>query len=357
MSRALELAAAGRFTTHPNPRVGCVITRKGDVVGEGWHQAPGQPHAEINALRQAGQLARGGTLYVNLEPCCFQGRTPPCTDAIIKAGISRVVCAMEDPNPRVNGTGLSILQHAGIVVQVGPHSSQALRLNRGFVSRLTRGVPWVILKMAASLDGKSAMANGDSQWITQSTARQDAHQLRASSAAVLTGIGTILRDNPRMSARLTGITRQPLRVILDSRLTTPPDAAILSEPGEVLIMTSPEVVHQANRYVRENVEVIGCTMQGNHVDLRSVLFELGKREINELMLEAGPRLCGAMLAEGWVNEMVVYMAPDLLGANAQSMFQIPGLESLEDKVRLSFRDIRRLGRDVRLQLDVETGTS
>ncbi len=352
MGRALRLAQNGCFTSHPNPRVGCVITKDGMVVGEGWHQFAGEAHAEVHALRQAGKRAQGGTLYVNLEPCSIHGRTPPCTDAIIQSGIRRVVCAMADPNPRVNGTGISALRQAGILVQTGPNHQQALRLNRGFVRRMTQGIPWVTLKVAASLDGMSAMKNGESQWITGQDARRDAHRLRASSAAIITGIGTVLRDNPRMTVRIQGLKSQPLRVIMDSRLSTPLDAAILSGPGRVLILTAPEMIQDASSYPHENVEVHACPMQGDSMDLQEALRELGRREINEVMLEAGPRLGGAMLAQELVDELVIYMAPDLLGCHAKSMFQIPGLESLTDRLRLTFQDIRRIGRDVRLILAV-----
>ena len=352
MARALKLAERGVATSHPNPRVGCVITRNGVVVGEGWHRAAGEPHAEVNALRQAGRLARDGTLYVNLEPCCHQGRTPPCTDAIIRAGICRVVCAMEDPNPLVNRAGISALQHAGINVELGVARDQALYLNRGFVSRVTRGIPWVTLKIAVSLDGKTALASGESQWITSEEARRDAHRVRSASSAIVTGVGTVLRDNPRMTARMPGVERQPLRVILDSRLSTPVDAAILDEPGNVLILTSPESVVDADLYPKTNVEIMGCAMQGSSVDLQAVLEELGRRGINDLMLEAGARLSGSMLAQGLVDDLVVYMAPDLLGDAARGMFGIPGIESMQDKQKLRFRDLRQIGRDMRLVLDV-----
>ena len=355
MARALRLAEQGIATSHPNPRVGCVITRNGVVVGEGWHRFAGEPHAEVNALREAGRLAQDGTLYVNLEPCCHHGRTPPCTDAIIRAGISRVVCAMEDPNPLVNRAGISALQHAGIAVDVGVAHDRALHLNRGFVRRVTRGIPWVTLKIAVSLDGKTALASGESQWITSEAARQDAHRVRSASAAIVTGIGTVLRDNPRMTARLPDVERQPLRVILDSRLSTPVDAAILQEPGNVLILTNPECVSDADLYSQKNVEIMGCAMRGGSVDLRSVLEELGRREINDVMLEAGARLSGSMLAQGLVDDLVVYMAPDLLGDGARGMFGIPGIDSMPDKHRLSFRDLRRIGRDLRIVLDVVEG--
>ncbi|MGI9316293.1 MAG: bifunctional diaminohydroxyphosphoribosylaminopyrimidine deaminase/5-amino-6-(5-phosphoribosylamino)uracil reductase RibD, partial [bacterium] len=278
MARALKLAEKGVNTTHPNPRVGCVITRNGVLVGEGFHGFAGESHAEVNALKDAGRYASGGTMYVNLEPCCHHGRTPPCTDAIIKAGISRVVIAMNDPNPLVNRAGISALQKAGIFVESGINHERALWLNRGFVRRITLGVPWVTLKIAISLDGKTAMESGESQWITSEPARQDAHRVRAENSAILTGIGTVLRDNPRMTARLPEVERQPLRVILDSRLSTPPNAAILEPPGEVLIVTSPSETADSGLFSQKNVEVIGCSMTGGSIDLKQVMLELGSRE-------------------------------------------------------------------------------
>jgi diaminohydroxyphosphoribosylaminopyrimidine deaminase/5-amino-6-(5-phosphoribosylamino)uracil reductase len=259
---------------------------------------------------------------------------------------------MEDPNPLVNRAGISVLQHAGINVELGVARDQALYLNRGFVSRVTRGIPWVTLKIAVSLDGKTALASGESQWITSEEARRDAHRVRSASSAIVTGVGTVLRDNPRMTARMPGVERQPLRVILDSRLSTPVDAAILDEPGNVLILTSPESVVDADLYPQTNVEIMGCAMQGSSVDLQAVLEELGRRGINDLMLEAGARLSGSMLAQGLVDDLVVYMAPDLLGDAARGMFGIPGIESMQDKQKLRFRDLRQIGRDMRLVLDV-----
>lgn len=353
MAMALKLAEKGVNTTHPNPRVGCVITRNGVVVGEGYHRVAGEPHAEVHALKQAGKNARGGALYVNLEPCCHQGRTPPCTDAIIKAGIARVVIAMEDPNPLVHRLGIRALREAGIDVETGINQERAQWLNRGFSQRVTTGRPWVTLKLATSLDGKTAMQNGESQWITSEAARHNAHHMRAKSSAILTGIGTVLRDNPRMTARITGAEQQPLRVILDSRLSTPVDAAILEAPGNVLIITSPEHLADADMLQRKNVEVISCPLKGGAIDLTRMLNELGKREINFLMLEAGSRLCGGMLEQGLVNEVVVYMAPDILGSDARGMFRIAGLESIEDKLKLEFRDVRQVGRDMRLTMTVQ----
>ena len=354
MARALKLAEKGINTTHPNPRVGCVITQNGVVVGEGYHQVTDEPHAEVHALRQAGKYARGATLYVNLEPCCHHGRTPPCTDAIIKAGLARVVIAIEDRSPLVNRKGISALRNAGIEVHTGVNQKWATRLNRGFINRVTRGVPWVTLKIAASLDGRTAMANGESQWITSEEARQDAHRLRASSSAIITGIGTVLRDDPQMTARTDDVSRQPLRVILDRRLSTPEKSRILESEGDVLIMTSPEHVAEGEIYRQKNVEVIGCPLRHGSLDLTAAMRELGSREINSLMLEAGSRLCGSMLAARLVDEMVIYLAPNLLGADARGMFEIPGLESIQDKHCFHFSDVRQVGRDLKLTLQRET---
>lgn len=352
MARALKLADKGINSTHPNPRVGCVITRNGVIVGEGYHKQAGQPHAEAQALKQADKLASGATLYVNLEPCCHHGRTPPCTDAIIKADISRVVIGIEDPNPLVNGAGIAALKMAGIAVDSGINQQRASSLNRGFIKRITSGRPWVTLKIAASLDGKTAMANGESQWITSEAARKDAHKMRAASSAILTGVGTVLRDDSAMTARLDGVERQPLRVILDSRLNTPVNAQILNQDGMVLIITDPNEVGDAGLYPQNNVEVIGCGMRDGSIDLAQVMQQLGQRQINNLMLEAGARVSGAMLEQGLVDELVVYMSPDLLGSNAIGMFRIRGVESIADKLQFEFRSIRKVGRDIKLTLDV-----
>jgi len=356
MARALKLADKGVFTTHPNPRVGCVITKNGVVVGEGYHKFAGQAHAEIHALKQAGKYARGSTLYVNLEPCCHHGRTPPCTDAIIKSGVSRVVIAMEDPNPLVNRAGISVLKKAGIIVETGINHDRAMRLNRGFIKRIIEGKPWVTLKIAVSLDGKTALQSGDSQWITSEPARLDAHRLRAASSAILTGVGTVLRDDPEMTARVPEVERQPLRVILDSRLSTPANAKILNAKGAALIMTAPNMLSDAEIYPQKNVEVIGVPMKGSAIDINEVLLELGRREVNDLMLEAGSRLSGALLEQSMVDEVVVYMAPDLLGSDARGMFRIPGIEEMHDKHLLEFTDIRKVGRDIRLNLQTRADT-
>ena len=352
MARALALAANGINTTHPNPRVGCVVVAGGAVVGEGWHRNAGGEHAEIIALKQAGKSAKGATLYLTLEPCSHHGRTPPCVDAVIKAGIRRAVIAMEDPNPVVNRAGISALQRAGIDLIEGVGKRPAQRLNRGFCKRMTAGRPWVTLKMAVSLDGKTAMASGESQWITSEAARRDAHKLRASSSAILTGVGTVLRDDPKMTARLEQVERHPLRVILDSNLSTPAQARILRPPGNTLIITTAGNDKDAELLSGDGVEVVACREQAGQIDLRQVMTELAEREINELMLEAGPRLSGNMLKQRLVDQVIIYMAPDLLGHDARGMFNIPGLESIADKHRLAFRDVRMVGRDLRLSLDI-----
>ncbi len=351
MAKALQLAQRGIYTTHPNPRVGCVIVAGDKVVGEGWHQTAGEAHAEIIALKQAGRDARNACLYVTLEPCSHHGRTPPCANAIIKSGVSRVVIAMTDPNPLVDHAGISAIEAAGIEVTTGVCQAQAEQLNRGFVSRMTRGKPWVTLKIAISLDGKTAMTDGESQWITSLPARKDAHRLRASSSAIITGVGTVLRDDPSMTARVVGVERQPLRVILDTNLSTPPEARILNQPGETLIMTVAR--HQdedLDSIFGESVEVIITPEKAGRIDLHAVLEELARREVNSLMLEAGSRLSGSMLSEGLVDELVVYMAPSLLGTATRGMFDIPGLNALQDRLSFEFTDVRQVGSDLRLHL-------
>jgi len=350
MDKALNLAIKGAMTTHPNPCVGCVIVRNGEVVGKGWHRFAGKDHAEIVALKQAGDKTIGATMYVTLEPCSHYGRTPPCVQAIIKSRVHRVVIATEDPNPLVNRGGILALQHAGIQVSHGPGKQKAKDINKGFFKRVTTGIPWVTLKTAISLDGRIAMVNGESKWITSNVARLDSHKIRATSAAVLTGVGTILRDNPTMNVRLKNIQRQPLRVILDSHLNTPVDSKVLRAPGNVLIMT---IINEGNNpklLESKYVEVFHCPSKNGGIDLDAMMKELGRREINSVMLEAGSRLNGSMLQQGFVDEMVVYIAPDLLGSDARHMFQFKGLESLADKIKLEFKEVKEVGRDIKLTL-------
>lgn len=348
MARALTLARRGLYSTDPNPRVGCVLVREGAIVGEGWHQRAGEPHAEVNALNAAGALAGGATVYVTLEPCCHHGRTPPCTDALLNAGISRLVAAMPDPNPQVAGRGLAILRDAGITVDCGLLEAEAQALNPGFIQRMTMNRPFVRVKLAMSLDGRTALASGESQWITGEAARQDVQRLRARSSAILSGIGTVLADDPGLNVRLPEATRQPLRVMLDSTLRTPPTAQILRLPGSVLIFTAvADPVTQAPlRAVGAEIIVVPRTGQG--LDLRAVMAELARRECNEIHVESGPTLAGALLQAGLVNELVIYIAPLLLGDKARGLFQLPELARMNERTELEILDMRAVGKDWRV---------
>ena len=355
MARALRLAERGLLTTAPNPRVGCVLVNAGTVVGEGWHERAGEPHAEINALQQAGPQAAGATVYVTLEPCCHQGRTPPCTDALIAAGVTRVVAAMEDPNPAVAGKGLAALQAAGIDAVAGLLNEVAERLNAGFVMRMRQGRPWVRCKLAMSLDGRTAMASGESRWITGDAARRDVHRLRARSDAIMTGMGTVLADDPSLTVRLDGMDdgyNQPVRVILDSQLRTSPDARLLDLPGETLIITGAVAAGNAARLVRDNVRVVTLPLQDERLDLPAVLQYLGTLQLNEVHLEAGATLCGALLQAGLVDELVIYMAAHLMGDTARGLFALPGLQQMAQRLKLSINDIRAVGDDWRISATV-----
>jgi diaminohydroxyphosphoribosylaminopyrimidine deaminase/5-amino-6-(5-phosphoribosylamino)uracil reductase len=356
MGRALELAARGRYTTDPNPRVGCVLVSNGEVVGEGWHVRTGGPHAEINALRAAGERAAGATAYVTLEPCCHHGRTPPCTEALITAGVRRVVAAMEDPNPRVGGAGLHTLQAAGIEVCSGVLAAEAERLNPGFVMRMRQGRPWVRCKLAMSLDGRTALASGESRWITGEDARRDVHRWRALSSAIMTGIGTVMADDPSLTVRLgeseAGSPRQPLRVILDTHLRTPPGARLLRLPGETLILTGIPDRQREISLEGSGISVVTLPMDGGRLDLAAVMTYLGSREINEVHLEAGATLSGALLAAGLVDELLVYLAPHLMGDTARGLFHLPGIERMEQRIGLSISDIRAVGQDWRIRATV-----
>jgi diaminohydroxyphosphoribosylaminopyrimidine deaminase/5-amino-6-(5-phosphoribosylamino)uracil reductase len=356
MARALQLAHRGLYTTDPNPRVGCVLVKDGVVVGEGWHERAGGPHAEIHALREAGSRAAGATAYVTLEPCCHEGRTPPCSDALIGAGIHRVIAALEDPNPRVAGNGLRILQGAGIEAHSGLLATEAARLNPGFVMRMRQGRPWVRCKLAMSLDGRTALASGESRWITGSDARRDVHRLRARSSAILTGVATLLADDPSLTVRLDGDPgegiRQPLRVVLDSRLRTPPDARLLDQPGETLILTGEAGEQVRERCAQPRVTVVSLPLVAGRLDLDAVMRHLAGREINEVHLEAGATLSGALLQAGLVDELIVYMAPHLLGDAGRGLFSLPGLMQMEQRIALSIQDIRAVGRDWKITATV-----
>ncbi len=347
MARALQLAERGLWTTTPNPRVGCVLVRDGEIVGEGWHEKAGEPHAEIHALHAAGELARGATAYVTLEPCSHHGRTPPCADALVAAGIARVVAAMGDPNPLVAGAGLALLQAAGIETASGLLENEARELNIGFVSRMTRGRPWLRLKAAASLDGKTALNNGVSQWITGPDARRDGHRWRARACAVLTGIGTVRDDDPQLSVRDVDTSRQPLRVVVDSRLETPLTAKIL-RGGPVLVAAAVDDEMKANLLRSAGAEVVVLPNADGKVELKDLLEELGRRGINEVHAEAGFKLNGSLLREGLVDELLLYLAPCLVGHAASGLFNLPELTSLEGKRLLQIRDLRQIGEDIRL---------
>ena len=351
MARALRLAARGRYTTQPNPRVGCVIVAGGEIVGEGWHRVAGGPHAEIDALTAAGPRAAGATAYVTLEPCAHHGRTPPCVDTLIAARVARVVAAMTDPNPAVAGRGLAALAAAGIEVASGLLATRAGALNAGFVSRMTRGRPRVTLKLAASLDGRTALADGTSQWITGPAARADVQRLRAASSAILTGIGTALADDPSLTVRAPGVDtagRQPLRVVLDSRLRLPASARMLALPGRTLVFAADSGADDAALAAAGAViERLPAGARG--LDLRAALRRLAEHECNDVLVESGPTLAGALVEAGLADELVLYLAPHLLGASARGLFALPGLSTMADRVQLRITDLRRVGDDLRLR--------
>ncbi len=352
MQLALRLAEKGLYSTDPNPRVGCVVVNEGAVVGEGWHQRAGEPHAEINALRQAGGSAQGATVYVTLEPCCHYGRTPPCSKALVEAGVKRVVVAMTDPNPRVAGQGLAELRAAGIEVESGVLQGQAEQLNPGFISRMSRGRPWVRCKLAMSLDGRTAMATGESKWITSEQARADVHRLRARSSAILTGIGTVVADDPSLTVRLSALgdsPRQPLRVVLDRELRISPAARLFSQPGGVVIFTAETAQPRIEAITARGAEVISVPANGHGLDLMAVMRLLAQREINEVMLEAGATLSGAMLQAGLIDELVFYLAPHLMGDAARGLFHLPGLERMEQRIGLDIQEIRAVGQEWRIR--------
>ncbi len=350
MVRALLLAERGLATTDPNPRVGCVLAHGGEVVGEGWHERAGEPHAEIHALRAAGERARGATVYVTLEPCSHQGRTGPCADALIAAGVARVVAACDDPNPKVSGQGYNKLRAAGIAVERGLLREPARELNRGFLSRMERGRPWVRLKLAATLDGRTALADGSSQWITGAAARADGHRWRARSSALLTGIGTVLADDPRLTVRLPEgpTTRAPLRVVLDTHLRIPPGAAVLDDSAPTLVFCSPDAVASGRALAPERL--MSCPQHVTGLGLAVVLAELAQRECNEVQVEAGPTLSGAFVHAGLADEVLMYLAPSWLGDTAKPLLQLPPLDALDQRERWRIADHALLGEDLRLVL-------
>ena len=349
MRLALQWAEKGLFITTPNPRVGCVIVKDRQVIGEGHTQPPGQPHAEVQALADAAQRGHdvhGATAYVTLEPCSHFGRTPPCADALIRAGIGRVVAAMRDPNPLVGGQGLAKLQAAGIETIHGILEEEAREMNIGFFSRMERGKPWVRLKTAASLDGKTALFNGKSQWITSQEARDDGHWWRARACAILTGIGTVNEDDPQMNVRAVATPRQPRRIVVDSKLQIKPTARVLTGGGTWIVTARRDQEKEAQ--LRDaGAEIIVLPNANGKVDLQGLMAELGKRQINELHIEAGYKLNGSLIREGCVDELLLYLAPSILG-DAQGMFDLDSLDTLDGKRELSFYDVRQIGPDLRI---------
>ena len=350
MQRVLELAAQGTATTQPNPRVACVIVNNGEIVGEGVHQRAGEPHAERLALEQAGERARGGTAYVNLEPCCHQGRTPPCTDGLIDAGISKVIAAMRDPNPLVEGGGFEMLTAAGIEVEHGLMEEQARWLNRGFVSRMTRGRPWVTLKTGATLDGRTAAYDGTSKWITSAEARIRVQELRASSSAVITGIGTVLADDPNMDVRIDAAERQPLRVVLDSHLQMAESARIIGDDGQCHVFTLSQDEERIDSLSAAGVEVIVLSdLSSGRINLSEMLSELGKWQCNEVLIEAGSSLSGAFIESGLVDELALFYAGSILGDKAQSMFQFEQPVTFDERTEFVINSTEMIGPDVFVQ--------
>lgn len=355
MARALELARRGLYSTHPNPRVGCVIVNEGRIVGEGFHIRAGGPHAEIHALNAAGEQARGATVYVSLEPCSHHGKTPPCADALVAAEVSRVVIAMRDPNPLVSGQGMRRLEIAGIRTESGLMESEAEGINPGFIKRMTEGLPWVRVKLAMSLDGRTAMASGESQWITGEAARKDVQRLRARSEVVLTGIGTVLADDPSLNVRLDadefgshGPVIQPLRVVVDSQLKMPVDARMLGLEGRTLVVTQQTDAQKIATLEDAGAEVMVVTANNERPDLVEVLKELARREINEVHVEAGARLCGALLEQGLVDELILYMAGHIMGDAGRGLFHLPGIQDMADRKMVRIADIRAVGEDWRI---------
>jgi len=348
MRRALALAARGLYTTDPNPRVGCVLVRDHGIIAEGWHERAGEPHAEIMALRAAGAAASGASAYVTLEPCARTGRTPPCTEALIGAGVHRVVYAIADPNPRMRG-GAEVLGEAGIQIAAGLLAAEARALNPGFFKRFETGLPWVRVKLGASLDGRTALASGESRWITGKQARADAQHYRARSSVVLTGSGTILADDPKLNVRIEGATRQPLRAVLDTRLRTVPGARVYIRDGEALIFTASDSESSRRAFEAQGVQVHHVPQApAGGLSLRPILQFLAAAGCNEVWVEAGARLAGAFVQAGLADELVIYLAPCLLGADARPLLEIAPLSALEQRLTLKFTEVTMIGSDLRI---------
>ncbi len=357
MAQAITLARRGLYTTMPNPRVGCVLARNGEVIGRGWHERAGEPHAETRAISdaqgRAGDAVRGATAYVTLEPCSHQGRTGPCTGALIEAGVAEVIVAMKDPNPTVDGSGIAALEAADIVCRSGLMEAAARALNPGFLSRMERGRPWVRVKLAQSLDGRTALANGKSQWITGKAARHDVQHWRAQADVILTGIGTVIADDPSLNLRLAGLDRQPLRVIADSCWRTPLNARILELEGGVVVAGRDDM--PVPEKLREAAECLSLPASDGHVSLPALLEALATREVNEVHVEAGATLCGALLREQLVDELLVYQAPTLLGEAGRPSIVLGTLEDMQDRPLLTLLERVSVGADLRMRFRPQYG--
>ncbi|MDP0589217.1 MAG: bifunctional diaminohydroxyphosphoribosylaminopyrimidine deaminase/5-amino-6-(5-phosphoribosylamino)uracil reductase RibD [Candidatus Endonucleobacter bathymodioli] len=357
MAKAIQLAKVGAWTTMPNPKVGCVIVRNGEIVGEGWHEWAGEAHAEIHGLNQAREQAKGATVYVSLEPCSHYGRTPPCAEALIKAGVAKVICSTKDPNPAVAGKGLSMLENAGVAVSCGLLAMEALSLNEGFVKRMKTGRPWVKAKLGMSMDGRTAMASGESRWITCSDARSDVQRLRAASCAIISGVGSIIEDDSSLTVREQELRlpnskliskKQPLRVVVDSKLRTPASAKVITSNGRCLIVATERAdISNKQTLLASGAEVLIQENNTGQVCLKLLLEELGQRGCNEVLVEAGATLAGAMLQECLLDEIILYMAPVLLGSSAKPLFDL-SLATISDKQALVIADIRSVGQDWRI---------
>ncbi|MXP56233.1 bifunctional diaminohydroxyphosphoribosylaminopyrimidine deaminase/5-amino-6-(5-phosphoribosylamino)uracil reductase RibD [Pantoea sp. Mhis] len=358
MLRALKLAQRGRFTTTPNPNVGCVIVSDNKIIGEGWHHRTGEPHAEIYALQMAGQKAKGSTVYITLEPCSHYGYMPPCCHALVASDVSRVVVAMQDPNPQVSGKGLTFLQEAGIEVNCGIMRKSAEALNYGFLKRMRTGLPWIQLKLACSLDGKTAMNNGDSYWITSIASRRDVQYLRAQSSAILTSSVTVINDNPSLTVRWNELDekirdqlderniRQPVRIVIDSQQQITTKHRLINQPGETWLMRQ----KIDKKKWPHNVKQIVVPLCGEKLDLIAMMMLIGKRQINNILVEAGAHLAGSLIQARLIDELIIYLSPKLFGDKARSLCILPELKYLKDAVQLSFKDIRMIGSDIRLIL-------
>lgn len=365
MQQAIDLAKKGLYSTKPNPAVGCVIVKDGQIVGEGWHQQAGQPHAERIALAQARDGAKGATAYVTLEPCSHFGRTPPCADGLIEAQVARVVVAMQDPNPLVAGQGIERIRNAGIEVLVGVLEAEAKQVNLGFIRKMEKQLPFVRLKMASSLDGRTAMENGESHWITGEESRLEVHRMRARCGALITGIGTVLADNPSLTVRLSdeelaklNLNQEnchPIRVVLDPNLSMPLDAKMLNLPGRTILMTSRETAERSPEIVEaidaKGVEMVAVAAEDDRLDIESILRYLAEVEqINDVMVESGAIVAGAFIQSGLVNELHCFIAPSLMGNMAKPMFVLPGLDTMADKINLRIQSMERFGEDARIVL-------